>query len=202
MAGCKVIGLYGGAGSGKSEAARYLREKYGAYIIKADDIGHRLYKKGQPGYKAIVRICGKNVLDDDRNIDYRKLAELLFGDKSLLKKVDASIHPMVYAKTIELIRQYKSAHSRGYIFFEAALLPDRHLDFIDENWYIHSGVADRSQRMADTRNYSESKIASVISNQPTEDEYRRHCDVIIENNETIKELEEHIDEAIKHSQRK
>jgi len=202
MAGCKVIGLYGGAGSGKSEAARYLKEKYGAYIIKADELGHRLYSKNQPGYNAIVRICGKGVLDADRQINYPKLADTLFKEPSLLHQVNKAIHPMVYAKTRELISAYKTRKKRGMIFFEAALLPDRDLDFIDENWYIHSDISDRSERMIKTRDYSESKISSVISNQPAEERYRAFCDYVVENNQTIKELEENIDEAVKHCQRK
>jgi len=202
MAGCKIIGLYGGAGSGKSEAARYLRDRYGAYIIKADELGHSLYRRNQPGYKAIVRICGKDVLNSDREIDYSKLSALLFGNTELLKQVNSAIHPMVYIKARKLIAAYKSRHSKGLIFFEAALLPKARLDFIDENWYIHSGVSDRSKRMAQTRNYSDDRISRVINNQPSEEEYKKYCDTVIENNGTIKELEDNIDEAVKHCQRK
>jgi len=201
MAGCKVIGLYGGAGSGKSEAARYLREKYGAYIIKADDIGHRLYRKNRPGYKAVVRLCGKKILDDNGQIDRSRLSQMLFTDNQLLMRVNECIHPMVYARTRQLVSDYSQKHKRGLVFFEAALLPDRPLDFIDENWYIHSDRSERSVRMYVTRNYSQEKISALISNQPSDAEYRLYCDTVIENNGTIKELEDNIDEALKYCKR-
>jgi len=200
MAGCKVIGLYGGAGSGKSEAARFLRDKYNAYIIKADDIGHSLYRRNQPGYKAIKRICGKGVIDHNGEIDYRALSKLLFSYPALLKKVDDAIHPMVYAKAADMIKGYKAHHSHGLIFFEAALIPDRKLDFIDESWYIHSDASDQAARMKEYRNYSDEKVNAILNNQPEADTYRAYCDVTIENNKTLKELEENVDEAVKHCQ--
>jgi len=202
MAGCKVIGIYGGAGSGKSEAVRFMHKNHGAYVIKADDIGHRLYKKNQPGYKAIVRICGKGILNDEKEIDYAKLSQLLFDNDVLRNEVERAVHPMVYAKTRAMISEYNKNHNHGLICFEAALLPDRNLDFIDENWYIHSDMNDRARRMKDTRDYSEKKIESIAASQPSEAEYRQYCDYTVENNRTLKELEENINEAVKHCQRK
>jgi len=201
MAGCKVIALHGGAGSGKSYVADLLKKKHNAYVIKADEVAHRLYKRNQPGYKAIIRICGKGVLDENKDIDRKKLGELLYKNPILLSEVNHSIHPMVYAKTVEAINAYKKSHKKGLVVFEAALLPERPLEFIDEKICVSSSEAARAARMKETRNYTDEKISSILLNQPSDDEYRYFCDYTIENNGTLKVLEDRTDEAIKYCQR-
>ena len=36
----KTIGITGGVGAGKSTVLAYLEEKYSAYVIQADEVGH------------------------------------------------------------------------------------------------------------------------------------------------------------------
>ncbi len=201
MAGCKVIGIFGGVGSGKSIAVEYLKNKYKAYIIQADDIAHRLYKKGQNGYKAIIRICGKCILDDRKEIDRKKLAELLFSNPELLKEVDSAIHPIVYNKVTSMIDDYKKNHKHGIIAYEAAIIPDFSVNFLEESWYIYTPEQERVRRLTDDRGYSISKIESIMKNQPTDEEYKNFCDKVLINDKDIKKLEEQIDEIIKYSQR-
>ena len=41
-----LIGVTGGVGSGKSELLRYLRERYGAYVLFADQAAAGLMRRG------------------------------------------------------------------------------------------------------------------------------------------------------------
>ena len=36
----KTIGITGGVGAGKSTVLAYLEEKYNAFVIQADEVGH------------------------------------------------------------------------------------------------------------------------------------------------------------------
>ena len=201
MAGCKVIGIFGGVGSGKSIAAGYLKNKYKAYIIQADDIAHRLYKKGQPGYKAVIRICGKSVLDDNREISRGKLASLLYQNPQLLSEINKSIHPMVYRKTMDLITEYKRRHKKGLIVYEAAIIPNNTVKFIDEYWYVYTPREIRVKRLKDTRGYTDDRIKEIMKNQPTEADYRAVADEVLVNDGNLAKMKEQIDEIIKHSER-
>ena len=51
----KIIGITGGIGCGKSRVCAYMREKYGAEIIMADDIGHEVI---MPGTKCHEKLQG------------------------------------------------------------------------------------------------------------------------------------------------
>ena len=201
MAECKVIGVLGGVGSGKSEAVKYLESKYKTYTIKADDLAHRLYKKGQPGYKAIIRICGKSVLDDNREISRGKLASLLYQNPQLLSEINKSIHPMVYRKTMDLITEYKRRHKKGLIVYEAAIIPNNTVKFIDEYWYVYTPREIRVKRLKDTRGYTDDRIKEIMKNQPTEADYRAVADEVLVNDGNLAKMKEQIDEIIKHSER-
>lgn len=196
MAGCKVIAVYGGVGSGKSEALGILKNKYKAYVIQADKVAHSLYRKHQPGYDAVIRICGKNLVTENPQIDRKLLGQFLAQHPEKLKEINQAIHPMVYIKTRQLIENYKKNHKRGLIIYEAALLPKERPDYIDEVWYIKSDEKIRRERLRKFRGYDDRKIDSIIKNQPSEADFENASDRIILNNENLKELEEKIDEAL------
>ncbi|MCR5283643.1 MAG: dephospho-CoA kinase, partial [Lachnospiraceae bacterium] len=54
----KILGITGGVGSGKSAVLDDLEKRYGAYILKADELANTLKKKGQEGYDPIVELLG------------------------------------------------------------------------------------------------------------------------------------------------
>ena len=58
-----VIGLTGGIGTGKSEAARQL-EELGALIISADQVGHEAYTVNTEAWEQVVATFGNGILQD------------------------------------------------------------------------------------------------------------------------------------------
>ncbi len=82
----KVIGVTGGAGSGKSEVLRLLKENYGAFVILADDVSRALCAPGAVSYCKIVDFFGENILCKDQTIDRKKLASVVFHDPEAFGK--------------------------------------------------------------------------------------------------------------------
>ena len=71
---------------------------------------------------------------------------------------------------------------------EAALLIEEHYDEIcDELWYIYTSEENRRARLKQSRGYSDEKISEMFESQLCENEYRRHCKVVIDNNGTTEE---------------
>ena len=64
-------------------------------------------------------------------------------------------------------------------------------------WYIHSDVAIREKRLAKNRHYSAAKTADIMRGQLSEEEFRKHCAVVISNNgdleETYKQIKTFLD---------
>ncbi|MHB8777103.1 MAG: dephospho-CoA kinase [Anaerolineales bacterium] len=89
-----VIGLTGNIATGKSVVRRML-EHLGAYTIDADALAHRAYTKGAPGYQQVVEKFGKWLVDQDGEINRKKLGKLVFSDPEALKELEAIVHPLV-----------------------------------------------------------------------------------------------------------
>lgn len=64
----KVLGITGGVGAGKSTVLAYLKERYGARVIQADQVGHLLQQPGESCYRRIVELFGREILNADETI--------------------------------------------------------------------------------------------------------------------------------------
>ena len=187
----KVIGIIGGAGSGKSEVLKIMKQKYQAQIIIADEVARKLQEPGGCVYKEMVDLFGTDILLPDQSINRQKLAEIVFNNEKLLKQLNAIVHPRVR----EEIQSIISKSSSSVIVLEAALLVEcGYRPICDEFWYVHSDISVRRRRMKETRNYTDEKINAIIKSQLTEAEFIKNSDKIIDNNSTLENLEKSISE--------
>ena len=103
----KLIGLTGGAGSGKSTVSAILKE-LGATVIDADEAAHAVYEPGSPGFESVVREFGSEYVRDGR-IDRARLGELVFHDDAARHRLNAIVHPLVRdwmaARTVEAVEE-------------------------------------------------------------------------------------------------
>jgi dephospho-CoA kinase len=178
----KVLGITGGVGAGKSTILEYLKERYGARIILADDVGRLLQEPGRECFRRIVEAFGEGVLREDGALDRGKLAAVVFADEELLRRLNAIVHPAVKAYIIEEIARERAQGEVSLVVIEAALLLEDHYDEIcDEIWYIHTDCEVRKKRLMASRGYSEEKVAAIMGNQLPDVEYRSRCDRTIDN---------------------
>ena len=192
MVGGKIMNilLLGGIGSGKSEALKILREEHFANIIEADKVAHFLYEKDRAGYTALRSVFGDIILDDKKNIDRKKLGDILYYDKEKLRLVNSIIHPLVY----EEIKNRLLENRLNVV--EQALMPDNK-DIYDEIWYLHTDIEIRTDRLILSRGLEKERIEQIIAKQPKESEFESVADKIIQNNGSRSELEKNIREALR-----
>ncbi|MDE7477042.1 MAG: dephospho-CoA kinase [Lachnospiraceae bacterium] len=184
----KIIGITGGVGAGKSKVLAYIEAHYPCRIIRADEAAHLLYEPGQECYQELVGLFGNMILNSDNTINKSKMAEIIFRDKVLLESVNKIVHPAVKRYILEQIAYEKEKGEADYFFIEAALLIEERYDqIVDAMWYIHSDRAVREKRLAQNRHYSAQKTAGIMQGQLSEDEFRKHCQVVITNNGDLEE---------------
>ena len=184
----KIIGITGGVGAGKTQVLSYIEKHYRCRIIRADEAAHLLYEPGQDCYQKLVELLGKDILKQDGTIDKTKMAAVIFGNRTLLESVNKIVHPEVKKYILGQIAYEKQTGGADYFFIEAALLIEEHYDQIaDELWYIHSDAAVREKRLAESRHYSAQKTADIMRGQLSEEEFRKHCQVVITNNGDLEE---------------
>ena len=115
-----VIGILGGIGSGKSTVAAEFA-KLGCKVIDADKIAHELLDRKTVKEK-IVGLFGEVVLDSSGRIEHKKLAGVVFASGDKLDSLNGVIHPLVLARTEELIEQYNQQNQVKAIVLDMPLL--------------------------------------------------------------------------------
>ena len=184
----RIIGITGGVGAGKTQVLSYIESHYRCRVIRADEAAHLLEEPGQDCYSRLVTLLGQDILNEDKTIDKRRMADVVFGNKDILEQVNAIIHPEVKKYILEQIRYERERGVVDFFFIEAALLIEERYDLISyELWYIHSDVEERKPRLVQDRHYSEEEIAAIMKGQLSEAEFRKHCRVVIQNNGDLAE---------------
>ncbi len=117
----KRIGLTGNLGSGKSTVAGILKE-LGAYVYDADRIIHSFYVKGHPVYEEVVDAFGREILDEEGNIDRKRLAGLVFSDRERLRMLERITHSRLYEFLEE---EFKKLPEDSVAVVEATLLVEK-----------------------------------------------------------------------------
>lgn len=194
----QVIGITGGVGAGKSVILEYLEENYRVKNLEADRIAEMLMKPGTECYEKLAKFLPVGVYNEDKSINRPALAEKLFESEKLRQEVNKVVHPEVKAYIQDRIEEQRQMRILDFIIIEAALLIEDHYDKIcDEIWYIYTTEQNRKQRLLESREYSAEKIEQMFASQMTEEEYRNHCQVVIDNNGTKEQTFYQIAQIIK-----
>jgi dephospho-CoA kinase len=115
------VGLTGGLASGKTFVGRALAE-LGCFLMEADELGHQVMAKVAEAYQPILTAFGPGILNDDAEIDRRKLGAEVFGNPDLLAKLSAIVHPAVRARGKVLVETFAAREPHGISVYEAAIL--------------------------------------------------------------------------------
>ncbi len=182
----KVYGVTGGAGTGKSEVMKMLRDEFGAFVIISDDLARSLTLKGGASYDLIVDHFGRQILGPDGEIDRKRLAEAVFHNKKELEALNSMTHPYVRKEIERLIKEAAASGKYSFAALESAILLDcGYEDICDEFWYVYTDPAIRRERMKVTRGYSDEKVDAVMKNQRPDEYFTQKCRFVIENNTSL-----------------
>ncbi|HXN78336.1 MAG TPA: dephospho-CoA kinase [Candidatus Dormibacteraeota bacterium] len=175
----KLIGLTGGAGSGKSTVSATLRE-LGAAVIDADEATHAVYEPGSPGFDAVVSEFGPEYVREGR-IDRPRLGELVFHDKDARRRLNAIVHPLVRewmaARTAEAVEAGSEVVVQDVpLLFEnglAGLYSMVVLVYVPEHLQV--------KRLVDGRGLTAERARAMIAAQMPIEEKRKLASHVIDN---------------------
>ena len=188
-----TIGITGGVGSGKSSVLEYIKSRYPAYIILADEVGHRLMKPGGATYSVLVQVYGTDILMENGAIDRKKLAELAFADQKSVQKINALTHPLICDAILEERKAVEESGQYEFLFLETAILEESGMsDECDWVWYIHASTEIRIKRLMASRGYSREKCESIMKQQLDEQRFYKIADYVIENGGDFEETKAQI----------
>ena len=193
----KIIGITGGVGAGKTQILEYLNNKYGATICMADEVGKKLQKKGTECFDEIVAHFGNEILDEKGELDRAKLSDIVFADRVELSVLNGIVHPRVKEEIQKKITREERKNTNLMLIEGALLIEDHYEEICDELWYIYTTEENRRARLKASRGYSDAHVDRMFASQLSEEEYRRHCRVVIDNNGTLEETLTQTEEALR-----
>lgn len=188
----RVYGLTGGIASGKSTAARLLRER-GAITIDADQIARDVVALGSPGLQAVVDAFGESVLHPDGTLHREALGAVVFASEAERTKLNQILHPLIAQESAVRIGEAFQLDGNP-IFYEAALL-------VENDGYQHFAglvvvACDRNiqidrimQRDELTRTQAEQRLAAQL---PLADKVAA-ADHVVWNNGSLADLTAAVD---------
>ncbi len=178
----RVIGITGGVGAGKSTVLSVLETEYGAAVLPADEIGRELMAPGGACFEPVLALFGREVLLPDGCLDRKKIAGRVFQDKNALEQLNRIVHPAVRKEIGRRLGELLWNGCPVAAVESAILLEAGYREICDEVWYIHTDKEIRIRRLSASRGYTREKCLEVMGNQLSEEEFKRHSDVVIENN--------------------
>ena len=97
------IGLTGGIGCGKSQAADMFAS-LGADVVDTDAIAHELTGPGGLAMSAIAEAFGSEYVRSDGSLDRARMRELVFSDPGAKGRLEAILHPMIRAESYRRVQ--------------------------------------------------------------------------------------------------
>lgn len=199
LSNTKIIGLTGGIATGKSTVTKILKE-LGYIVIDADKIARDVVDKGKPAYLDIIKEFGKDILNENNQIDRKKLGEIIFKDAEKRGKLNQIVHPRVIQEMIDKIKQFSKENK--IIFLDIPLLIEEKnilerqgLKF-DEIWVVYANKENQLNRLIKRDKLNIDSALKRISAQMPMTEKLKFADVIIDNNDGITELRDKIVELL------
>jgi len=189
-----IIGLTGGIVSGKTTVASMFK-KLGAKIIDADKLGHRVILPHKSAWRKIVKIFGKDILQNDLTIDRKKLGKIVFANQVLLKKLDEITHPEIVElikKEIDSVKN-KEDNQKKILIIDAALIYETKIDrLMDKIIVVYIDEDEQIKRLIKRNNLSHDEALQRIKSQMPIKEKVKMADYVIDNSNSLHKTREQV----------
>ena len=181
-----VVGLTGGAGSGKSIASE-LFSNLGIEIIDSDKIAHQLLLSDQTVCHAVISHFGNSILNPTGSIDRKKLQQQIFQDRNERKWLESLLHPIIIRKIHQLLTQTTTTYT---IVVLPLLVETNYTQNLDRICVIDCAVATQLHRLTQHRKIPIDIAKKILQSQTTRKKRLEVADDIIlndtENKQTLK----------------
>jgi dephospho-CoA kinase len=180
-----LLGVTGGIASGKSTVSDMLSE-LGSPLIDFDLLARQVVEPGTQGYKDIVDFFGKQVLQENGELDRKKLSGIVFSDIEKRKKLESFTHPHIYEAFFEEIEKIIQKQPDAVIQVSVPLLIELNLQFLfDRLLVVYVKPQTQAKRLARRDNITEVEAENIMKSQLSIDEKAGYADFVIDNEGSI-----------------
>jgi dephospho-CoA kinase len=186
-----LVGLTGGIGSGKSTAARMLRDR-GAVVFDADVLAREAVAPGTEGHRAVVERFGADVLAPGGELDREALAAVVFADPAARRDLEAIVHPEVRRLFAEGSEAYQETDR--VVVLSAPLLVETGMhSAFDVLVVVTVPESVQVERLMRDRGMSEEEIRSRMQAQAPLEDKAAAADILLDNQGSPEDLERQVE---------
>ncbi|WP_435888053.1 dephospho-CoA kinase, partial [Streptomyces niveus] len=140
-----------------------------------------------PGLDAVVDAFGPGVLTADGRLDRPKLGALVFADDDKRATLNAIVHPLVRARSVEL---ESAAGEEDIVVHDVPLLVESELTGLyDMVVVVDASPGTQLDRLVRLRGMAESEARSRMAAQATRERRTAAADLVIDNDGPLEKLE-------------
>ena len=189
-----LLGVTGGIASGKTTVANMLQE-LGAPIIDFDVLARKVVEPGKPAWKDIVEFFGKQVLQDDGQLDRKKLSGIVFRDMEKRKKLESFTHPRIHEEFVKQVNEIATKNPDAIIQVVIPLLIELNLQYIFHKLLVVYIPREKQiERLMRRDGITEEEAANILRAQLPIDEKLGYADFVIHNDGSMEDTRKQVNE--------
>lgn len=182
-----IIGVSGKTGTGKSHVVKYLKKKIGFKVIDTDKIKYQIIDTTPKIIEELVRTFGKRILHPNKKINRIKLNSVIYKDPLALNAFHQIINASISKQVVTILREQEDNYIIDSSFPHLLKLA---------NLFDVSVLVTTSKR-AQIKRMSKFYSSDILNNMWKFQKDTRNYDYVIENQTTITDLRNDVDELIK-----
>lgn len=179
------VGLTGGLATGKSLVGDAL-VNLGCHLLQADQVGHAVLAPDGEAYAAVIAQFGTGIVDPGGVINRKRLAEIVFGDPAQLTRLNALVHPAVFARQEAWFAEIAAREPKAVAIVEAAIMVETG-SFRRYDRIILTVCREEQQiaRAMARDGLTEVQVRERIARQLPESEKRKKANYVIDTSGTL-----------------
>lgn len=189
-----LLAVTGGIASGKSTVANMFA-KLGAPIIDFDQLSRVVVEPDKPAWREIVEYFGADLTLGDRNIDRKKLSQIVFQNIEKRKKLESIVHPRIFAEFVKKLKELTIKGENKIIQVLVPLLFEAKLQhFFHKILLVYLPPEMQVERLMKRDQITRDLAIKMLAAQWPIDEKRKLADFLIDNSGSLGETEKQVQE--------
>jgi dephospho-CoA kinase len=196
-----IVGLTGGVASGKTGVSQILREE-GAYLIDADQIARELVQPHTATWNELIRVLGKEILQEDGSIYRKRLAVKVFSDPEQRNLLNQILHPRIKAEMNRRVKEIGQKDPDAIVVIDAALLIELgdHRE-MDKVIVVTSTEKQQIERLKKRDGVDQEEAQRILFSQMPLEEKLKVADFVIQNEGSFEETRRRVKEIFQELKR-
>lgn len=184
------IGLTGGIGSGKSQAAAEFLS-LGVPVVDADQVSRSLTADGGAALPAIYETFGADVFHHPQSINRAALRSRVFADEEAKAKLEGLMFPLILAGLAEKMAVVDQA---PFAILDVPLLVEQPVfrRLVDRVLVVEADTQQKIERVRLRSGLEEQAVRQIMATQASDAQRRWAADDILLNNDSLACLQQKV----------